>query len=84
VCSSSIFNEQRRGPDTTSRETVWPRLYGDRLFNADGSAKPAKRSDWRDGVDSPHVQPHRKDPQMVEDREEALTAPALPDELGLF
>jgi hypothetical protein len=29
------------------------------------------------GVDSPYGQPHRKDPQVVGGREEALTAPAL-------
>jgi hypothetical protein len=29
------------------------------------------------GVDSPHEPPHREDPQVVEDREETLTAPAL-------
>ena len=26
------------------------------------------------GVDSPHVKPHRNDPQVVEDRQESLTA----------
>jgi hypothetical protein len=31
------------------------------------------RNDWRNGVDSPYDQPHGKDPQVVEDREEALT-----------
>ena len=31
------------------------------------------RFDWRNGVDSPYEQPHRKDLQVVRDREEALT-----------
>jgi hypothetical protein len=31
------------------------------------------RSGWRNGVDSPYDQPHRKDPQVVGDGEEGLT-----------
>ena len=35
------------------------------------------RFERRNGVDSSHEQPHRNYPQVVEDREEALTAPTL-------
>jgi hypothetical protein len=31
------------------------------------------RLDWRNGVDSPYEQLHRKDPQVVGDGEEGLT-----------
>src|SRR5436309_204823 len=36
---------------------------------------------WRNGIDSPYVQPHRKDPQVVGDGKEALTAPSPDYEL---
>ena len=41
------------------------------------ATRTVSENDWRNGVDSPHGQLHRKDPQVVGDREEGLTAPTL-------
>ncbi len=47
---------------------------GDGLVSPGGrGANRLCRFNWRNGVESPDDQPHRKDPQVVEDREEALT-----------
>ncbi len=48
----------------------WPGLTPDR-------GDPHWRNDWRTGVDSAYEQPRRKDPQVVGDREETLTANTL-------
>jgi hypothetical protein len=41
----------------------------------DWPSREASEFQWRNGIDSPHEQLHRKDPSLVADRQEALAAP---------